>query len=80
MTNTKIKLENSTGLYLENIFKIKVSNEKSHLMTYIDIYKILSFQYKLINIYENAIHFCKNTVLEIILTGDSIVRNSKQKI
>ena len=29
-------------------------------MTYIDNYKILSFQNKLIIIYENAIHFCKN--------------------
>ena len=29
-------------------------------MTYVDIYEILSFENKLINIHENAIHFSKN--------------------
>ena len=57
---TKTKFENSTGLYFEPIGKIQFFKEESYLISYLDIYKILNMQSSLIEIYKNAIHFCKN--------------------
>ena len=56
----KTKFENSMGLYFEPIEKLKFFEEESYLMSYLDMYKILNLQSSLINIYESAIHFCKN--------------------
>ena len=48
---------------------------------YTDIYKILSFQNKLITIYENAIHLCKNMQENTHCIGNYINRRfNSQKL
>ena len=50
-------------------------------MTYIGIYKILRFQNKLIDICENAIHFCKNIQENAHYIGNYINRRfNSQKL
>ena len=46
--------------YFEPIEKIQFFKQESYLISYLDIYKILNMQSSLIEIYKNAIHFCKN--------------------
>ena len=42
------------------IEKVNFFEEESHLMSYLDIYEILNMQNSLVQIYKNAIDFCRN--------------------